>query len=220
MSRPITLDGFDAKFESEDDPWRCRDSRFEALKRRRALAGLPLVARALDVACGDGAGTQALAARALRVDATDGAAAALASARLLLGDDARIRFWRARAPWELRHGRWQRILVSELAYYLPPHEIRRLAEALVSRLVPGAQLITVHHLFRFDDARTPPAHAAALLRAALARRLTRVSLRRYGRYEVVRWLRPRLAAEPGIDFGRAASMWQTTMRLRRSGGSR
>ncbi len=190
MSRPITLDGFEAKFRSEDDPWRCRDSRSEAFKRRRALVGLPLVATALDVACGDGAGTQALAARALRVDATDGAAAALASARLLLGD-ARIRFWHARAPGELPRGRWHRILVSELAYYLPPDEIRRLAEAIISRLVLGGELITVHHLFRFDDARTPPAHAAALLRAALVRRLTCISLRRYCRYEIVRWLRPR-----------------------------
>lgn len=191
MSWPITLEGFEAKFASEDDPWRCRDSSSEALKRRRALAGLPLVGTALDVACGDGAGTQALAARALHVDATDGAAAALASARRLLGDDARIRFRRAPVPRGLPHGRWRRILLSELAYYLPPHEIRRLAEAIMMRLVPGGELITVHHLFRFDDAPTPPAHAAALLRAALARRLTRVSLLRYGRYEVVRWLRPR-----------------------------
>jgi SAM-dependent methyltransferase len=191
LRRPITLDGFEAKFGSDDDPWRCRDSRVEALKRHRALVGLPLVATALDVACGDGAGTQALAARALHVDATDGAAAALASARRLLGDDARIRFRRARAPWGLPHGRWHRILLSELAYYLPRHEIRRLADAIMVRLVPGGELIAVHHLFRFDDARTPPAHAAALLRAALARRLTRVSRLRYGRYEVVRWVRPR-----------------------------
>lgn len=194
MSWPITLAGFEAKFQAEDDPWRCRDSRIEALKRRRALAGLRVVATALDLACGDGAGTRALAARALRVDAMDGAWAALAAARRLLGDDARVRFWRARAPGELPHGRWRRILISELAYYLAPHEIRTLAEAVVSRLAPRGELITVHHLVPFNDACTPPARAAALLHAALARRLMRTSLRRYGRYEVVRWRRPHRCA--------------------------
>lgn len=194
MKRPITLAGFEDKFHGDDDPWRCRNSRFEAVKRRRALAGIPVAATALDIACGDGAGTRALAARALRVDATDGAAAALASARRLLGDGDRIRFFRARAPGELPRGRWRRIFVSELAYYLAPHEIPVLADAILLRLAPGGELITVHHLVPFGDARTPPARAAALLHAALARHLTRSSRRRYSCYEVCRWGRPRRSA--------------------------
>ena len=116
MTRAIDLSGFECKFAETDDPWRCRSSEFEALKRGRALAGRPLVGRALDVACGDGAGTQALAVRALRVDAVDGAEAAIAAADRLVGRNPRVRLRRARVPRDLPRGRRQRILVSEFAY--------------------------------------------------------------------------------------------------------
>ena len=191
MTRGIDLAGFERKFAAADDPWRCRSSDFEALKRRRALAGLPLVGSALDVACGDGAGTRTLAARALRVDAIDGAEAALASADRLVGRNPRVRLRLARVPRDLPHGRWQRILVSELAYYLAPDEIESLANALVLRLAPGGELIAVHHVVRFADARTPPCHAVALLHRHLARQLGRPVVRSYGRYVVARWCRTR-----------------------------
>jgi SAM-dependent methyltransferase len=189
LTRAINLFGFERKFAGSDDPWRCRSSGYEALKRRRALAGRPLVGTALDVACGDGAGTQALAARALRVDAIDGAEAALAAAFRLVGQNPRVRLRPASIPWDLPHGRWQRILVSELAYYLPPHQIEALADALAARLAPAGELITVHHVVRFDDARTPPSRAVALLHHRLARRLDRRWARCYGRYIVARWRR-------------------------------
>jgi SAM-dependent methyltransferase len=185
----IDLSGFERKFVEADDPWRCRSSAYEALKRRRALAGRPLVGRALDVACGDGAGTQALVARALRVDAIDGAEAALAAADRLVGRNPRVRLRRAQIPRDLPHGRWQRILVSELAYYLSPHEIGALADALIVRLAPGGELITVHHVVRFDDARTPPSSAVALLHRRLARQLDRRRVQNYGRYIIARWRR-------------------------------
>jgi SAM-dependent methyltransferase len=185
----IDLSGFERKFAEADDPWRCRSSDFEALKRCRALAGRPLVGTALDVACGDGAGTQALAVRALRVDAIDGAEAAIAAADRLVGRNPRVRLRRARVPRDLPRGRWQRILVSELVYYLPPHEIEALADALIVRLAPGGELITVHHVVRFDDARTPPPRAVALLHRRLARQLERRRLQSYGRYIVARWRR-------------------------------
>jgi SAM-dependent methyltransferase len=200
LTRPIDIAGFERKFAETDDPWRCRSSGAEALKRRRALAGRPLAATALDVACGDGAGTRALAGRALRVDAVDGAEAALAAAGRLLGRNPRIRLRRARVPRDLPRGRWQRILVSELAYYLPPHQIEALADALIARLAPGGELISVHHVVPFDDATTPPSRAVALLHRRLARRLDRCRVRRYGRYIVAQWraraARPR-RAPPG-----------------------
>jgi hypothetical protein len=191
VTRAIDLAGFERKFTETDDPWRCRVSGSEALKRRRALAGRRLVATALDVACGDGAGTQELAATALRVHAVDGAEAALAAAERLVGWNPRVRLRRALVPRGLPNGRWQRILVSEIAYYLRPHEIAALANALVFRLAPRGELIAVHHVVRFDDARTPPPRAAALLHRHLARRLTLCRSQRYGRYVVARWRRSR-----------------------------
>ncbi len=189
MTRRIDGAGFQSKFAASDDPWACRTSRSEAVKRRRAFAGLPLVSSALDVACGDGAGTRDIAARALRTDAVDEAAAALASAARLIGDDPRVRLRRARLPDRLPRGRWRRIVVSELVYYLAPHQIAALADAVVARLEPGGVLIAVHHLVRFDDARTPPAQAAALFHSRLAHALDLISSHRFGRYGVVKWRR-------------------------------
>jgi SAM-dependent methyltransferase len=189
VRRPINPAGFQAKFAGSDDPWACRTSRSEALKRRRALAGLPLAGTALDVACGDGAGTRDIAARALRTDAVDGSEAALASAARLIGDDPRVRLVCARLPDQLPRGRWRRIVVSELVYYLAPHQIVRLADALAARLDPGGVLIDVHHLVPFDDARTPPLRAVAILHDRLARALTRGASQRFGRYGVARWHR-------------------------------
>jgi hypothetical protein len=184
----IDLSGFERKFAEADDPWRCRSSDFEALKRCRALAGRPLVGTALD-ACGDGAGTQALAVRALRVDAIDGAEAAIAAADRLVGRNPRVRLRRARVPRDLPRGRWQRILVSELVYYLSPHQIETLADALVVRLAPAGELITVHHVVHFDDARTLPSRAVALLHRRLTWQLDRRRVQSYGRYIVARWRR-------------------------------
>jgi SAM-dependent methyltransferase len=194
MTRPITLAGFEAKFAQTDDPWHCRGSAFEALKRRRALAGLRLAGTALDVACGDGSGTLALSARALRVDALDGSEAALAAARGLLGTlDRRVCLQRARIPGELPAGRWRRILVSELVYYLSPHEIAACARALIRRVAPGGALIAVHHTVPFGDARTPPSTAVSLFHAHLSRGLERRSFRRLGPYVIARWQLPRTA---------------------------
>jgi hypothetical protein len=82
------------------------------------------------------------------------------------------------------------VLVSELAYYLRPHQIERLAAAVAARLAPGGEAVTAHHVTPFADAATPPARAEALLRAALGRRLRADPPRRYGRYVIARFTAP------------------------------
>lgn len=191
MTRPIDAKGFRDKFAVSDDPWDCRGSESERLKRRRALGGLELVSNAMDVACGDGAGTRDLAARVMRTDATDGCGLALSSAARLLSDIPRMRFHKVRLPNGLPRGLWRRIFVSELVYYLGPHEIDALAVALARRVAPGGSLISVHHVVPFSDARTPPIRAEALFHQHLKRRLRQASAARYGRYVIRRYFRVR-----------------------------
>lgn len=189
MTRPVDAAGFEQKFSASDDPWDCRTSQSERLKRRRALRGVPLVSNALDVACGDGAGTRDIAARALWVSAVDGSDAALVSAARLLADNPRVSFCKARLPAQLPNGLWRRIVVSEVVYYLSCHEIDALAAALAKRVGPGGSLISVHHVVAFDDARTPPALAERLFHKRLARRLIQKSAERHGRYTIRRYLK-------------------------------
>lgn len=190
MTRPIDLNGFERKFEASDDPWNCRTSRSEAVKRKRSLTGLGLVASTLDVGCGDGAGTGVLAGRTLRLDACDEAKAALASARRLLGTDPRIRFHRCRAPHDLPRGRWHRIHVSELVYYLSQPEIVAFADALAFRLASGGKLIAVHHVISFPDARTRPAIAVAAFHRRLRLHLYTETVSRHGSYVIARMVAP------------------------------
>lgn len=188
----IDAAGFTEKFAASEDPWACRSSQSERLKRRRALSGLALVSNALDVACGDGAGTRDIATRVLWVDAIDGCDAAIASAARLLSHSPRVSFRNARLPEHLPRGLWRRIIVSELVYYLKPHEINALAAALTKRVAPGGSLISVHHVVAFNDARTPPSRAERLFHHQLTRRLLLTTAQRYGRYVIRRYVQVRM----------------------------
>ncbi len=74
MSRRIDLAGFDARFAADRDPWGTFVHRDEAVKRHaivRALGPGPY-ARLLELGCGNGSNSIALAEHALRLDACDG----------------------------------------------------------------------------------------------------------------------------------------------------
>ena len=128
-----------------------------------------------------------LAGRALRVDALDGSEAALVSAERFLDCNPRVKLLKARVPDQLPRGRWQRILVSEILYYLSPAEIAVLAARSLTPPQPGGELVAVHHVVPFDDSRTPPPRAVALFHRRLAYRLCALPRRRFGRYVVARW---------------------------------
>lgn len=184
MRRPIGWEGFERRFAEAADPWHCRTHPFEALKRRRALVPFRgLSATALDIGCGDGAATRALAAHTLRVAGIDRAANAVSSATAYCADEPRVRLRQAAAPQGIPRGPWRRILVSELVYYLRLHEIDRLADRLAAQLAPGGRLVAVHHLVPFDDTATAPPRGAERLARRLARRLAIRERRRFGRYE-------------------------------------
>ncbi len=191
--RPITPEGFEAKFRVDVDPWNYRASRFEAAKRQvllRACGGRK-VGRGLELACAIGVTSRALARLSLRLLAVDASPTALAEARRLTPASARVAFRRALLPSELPRGPFDLVVVSEIAYYLNRRDLDRLASALCRALAPGGRVVVLHHLRPFDDAAQLP----RLAHGRLCRRLEAVALPRFahrtGRYDARAFVRRR-----------------------------
>lgn len=152
--RPISLAGFDAKFASDDDPWRTFDGADEALKRRAILhaIGPGPWGRVLEVAAGNGSNSAAIAPRALRLDATEATASGTALvARAARPYGARARAIRLAVPTRLPRARYDVAVVAELIYYLTPRAMAQTARDMAAVLRPGGRLVLAHHRIDFPD---------------------------------------------------------------------
>jgi len=152
--KAIDPDDFEAKYRDNPDPWYTWTSPFEAHKRRMLLAacGPGRHGRVLELACGSGATTAALAKRALRLDAVDSSPSALAAAAERLGEASNVRLLWALLPAGMPRGPYDLIVVSELAYYLSPRSLDRLCTGIARALAPGGRLVLLHHHLTFRDA--------------------------------------------------------------------
>lgn len=152
--KPIDLAGFEAKFETDTDPWSTWTKRDEALKRTAILHALgsgPL-GRVLELGAGNGSNSRPIAARALRLDATE----ATRRGTALVGDAIGARLGRARAirlvvPAPLPRPCYDAIVVAELLYYLDPGAMAALARQAAAQLRPGGTLVLAHHKVTFYD---------------------------------------------------------------------
>lgn len=186
--RPITLAGFDAKFEGDEDPWRTFIDADEALKRAAILhaIGPGPWGRVLELAAGNGSNSAAIAPWALRLDATE----ATASGTALVAKAIRRRPERARAirlavPARLPRTRYDAVVVAEVIYYLSARAMRRTARDVAAALRPGGVLVLAHHRIDFPDFAQ---HAAGLQRrflVATGRRWRIRTVRRTGHWIVL-----------------------------------
>jgi SAM-dependent methyltransferase len=193
--RPITLAGFDAKFEASDDPWRTFDDLDERLKHRAILhaMGPGPWGRVLEIAAGNGSNSAAIAPRALRLDATE----ATSSGTALVAKAIRVRPKRARAirlavPARLPRSRYDVVVIAELLYYLSPAAMRRTARDTASALGPRGLLVLAHHRIDFPDFAQHAAHIQRRFLAATSRDWSVRTVRRNRRWCVLSCrLRPR-----------------------------
>lgn len=174
----IDPDGFEAKYREDPDPWDTWTSPFEAYKRRILLAacGPGRRGRVLELACGSGATTAALAKRALRLDAVDSSHSALATASQRCVKYENINFIRACLPAGMPRGPYDLIVVSELGYYMSPRKLDLLVDALGRALASNARLVMLHHHIPFKDAAQPPADIHERVRHRLGDRCVRYAL--------------------------------------------
>ncbi|WP_374943414.1 class I SAM-dependent methyltransferase [Sphingomonas sp.] len=153
MTRAITLDGFDAMFAGNDDPWSTFAARDEAHKRDAILHALghgPL-GRVLELAAGNGSNSVALAKRTLRLDATEGTEAGTALVRKAVGDDPRVRVERLVLPRRFPRTTYDAIVVAEILYYLTARAMAQVARDTARALRPGGTLVLAHHRIDFHD---------------------------------------------------------------------
>lgn len=164
--KPITLDGFDAKFVENDDPWSTFTERDEALKRRAILhaMGTGPWGRVLEIAAGNGSNSAAIAPRALRLDATEATASGTALVARAVAGQRRARAIKLKVPARLPRARYDIIVVAEVIYYLTAVEMAQTARDLVAVLRPGGTLVLAHHRVDYPDFAQ---HAAHLQRAFL-----------------------------------------------------
>lgn len=161
---------FEALYAADDDPWQVRGAWYEQRKRALLLATLskPRYRSAFEPGCGNGEMSAALAARCERLLACDGAGSAVAAARRRLHASPSatnaIRIEQRSLPdeWPV-DGRFDLIVISELAYYFGAVAIEQMLARARDNLEDGGELVMCHYLHDFDDrvTRTLDVHALA-----------------------------------------------------------
>jgi hypothetical protein len=168
VTRPATVEDFDARYARDADPWACRTAWYERRKRAVTLAALPRdrYRLAWEPACGIGALTAGLAARAERVVASDGSPRAVAAAAAAAGGPGvHVSVARLPDPPPIARGAADLVVLSEILYYLP--EADRVRTLAVAHDVLGrdGDLVAVHWLPRADDAHASGGEVHAWLRS-------------------------------------------------------
>lgn len=172
------LDHFERLYSASDDPWRVRDSWYEQRKRAVILASLPdrSYENAYEPGCGNGELSAELAQRCARLLASDASPAAVALTRSRLAASfvqggTRVEQQVLPRDWPTADaGRFDLIVVSELAYYLDHDAFTQLQAHIVASLAPGGTLVFCHWRHDFDDRlqATATLHDAMTAHPALA----------------------------------------------------
>lgn len=152
--KAITLQGFEAKFEGDADPWHTYTDADEALKRDAILHALGSgpFGRVLEIAAGNGSNSIALARRALRLDATEATSSGTALVERALDPyGRRTRALRLAVPERFPRSSYDAIVLAELLYYLSSSDMARTALNVAAALRLGGTLVLAHHRIDFPD---------------------------------------------------------------------
>ncbi len=143
---------FDALFAGSDDPWAFRTRWYEERKRALTLASLPAprYASAYEPGCANGELTAALAPRCERLLASDGSARAVDIARRRTAALGNVEVRTAWLPDAWPDGRFDLVVVSELAYYLDAPTLGRFGQRLRASLEAGATVLACHWRRRIE----------------------------------------------------------------------
>jgi SAM-dependent methyltransferase len=188
VRRAIGPGGFEARFAADPDPWATRTARDEAVKREAVLRALGpgRRGRVLELGCGNGSTTRALAGRALALRAVDASPSAVALAGAATAGEGAVRVERRLLPGPLPGGPFDAVVIAELLYYLASPAAARLARAVAAALAPGGALVLAHHRVPFHDVSQPPEGVHDRFLAASGARWRRVPGRRTARWRVER----------------------------------
>lgn len=149
---------FDAIYRASKDPWSVHTAWYEQRKRDLVLASLaqPRYTAALELGCGIGQITAPLAARCSVVHAVDMSPTAIQRCRVRLHAqgiaNVALQVMTVPQAWPLPPGESvDLVIVSELAYYLPPEPFEQLLQQCFHSLSGGGQWVMCHYTPDFDD---------------------------------------------------------------------
>jgi SAM-dependent methyltransferase len=184
--RAIDAEGFERKFQEIIDPWNYTSSHFERHKRDVLLraCGPARRGRVLELGCAIGETTRGLARLSLRLLAVDASPTALAEAARRCAKLKNITFRRALLPQETPAGPFDLVVVSELAYYLPAHLLRQLAQRIFVALAPAGEVVVLDHRRFFDDAAVLPSLAHRRLCQQLASDMISIIAKSYPHFDI------------------------------------
>ena len=149
----LHLDHFELLYRAHPDPWRaetCWQEHWKRLAVDRAL-GAKKLSSGLELACGNGASTAALAKRFGRLLAVDGSPAAVAIASARFAGAPNVSIACARLPTGFPAGRFDAVIANELLYYMPEDAAAALLREVRRSLCDRGRFVTVNHARKFDD---------------------------------------------------------------------
>ena len=163
---------FDDLYQRHPDPWGFRTRWYETRKRHLTMAALPdpRYPSVFEPGCSIGLLTQLLATRSDRVLALDISAAALRQAAESLPAHVQLRQGSVPADWPA--GRFDLVVLSELAYYLDEPTCQQMAQMAVTT---ARDLVAVHWRHAVEDYPLTGDHVHQLIeRAAIEHGLAQI----------------------------------------------
>lgn len=142
----LTPDYFAGLYAGEPDPWRFATSPYERDKYAATLASLPRAryAAGLEIGCSIGVFTQRLAERCETLLALDVVPSVIEAARARCAACPQVRFALGAVPEAWPEGRFDLVVISEVAYFLDRADLVRLAGRVAAALRPEGDVVLVH----------------------------------------------------------------------------
>lgn len=142
----LTPDYFAGLYAGDPDPWLFATSAYERDKYEATLASLPRerYAEALEIGCSIGVFTRRLSERCDALLALDVVPSVLDTARARCAACPNVRFALGAVPQEWPEGRFDLIVIAEVAYYLDRADLARLAGRIADALRPDGDIVLVH----------------------------------------------------------------------------
>ncbi len=141
----VTDDALDRVHRERPDPWEV-ESPYERHKRAVTLASLPRdrYPRALEIGCSIGALAADLASRTEHLLALDSSPTAISAARARTRSISHVEVRQATVPAQWPSGHFDLISISEVGYFLSPHQLAEVVASSFGALNEDGHLLLCH----------------------------------------------------------------------------
>ena len=137
---------FDAMYQASDDPWNFTASAYEHEKYQHTINSLgdKEYQHGLEIGCSIGVLTARLSTKCRSILGVDISEQPIAAAKERLREYKGVEFAVLQIPQQYPSGRFDLIVVSEIAYYLSNEDLQLTKELIFDSLTEGGTLCLVH----------------------------------------------------------------------------